>query len=139
MRFKVDGVEYVLEFQHAKKKVRVMREGISRMVESRYPYTTTVIRKVVEGKRREEWPLIYRHEVGCCRLDSYSKQTGNLFALKGLTNKIKPEVSWHFIRAMWDTYNCRREAAMAAQAKAEAAKLAKTAMLLDPYRLSEIG
>lgn len=109
MTFTFAGDTYRIEFQRQHKQVPLTREGRTKTVKSRHPYTTARLIKLLpdtqDGKPVLRRSLFVEAEVGCAKMDTFSKEEGRKAALRLLCVKLGIATAPKSLnKVIWDTY-----------------------------------
>lgn len=108
MRFHYNGHDFSIEFQRTHKMIPTGtdKEGNIVYEDSKYPYTTVIIYKWVEGENGKLVPEMYRtYTVGCYHKDHFTNEEGRKTALRCLC--IGNSLTAGFKKVLWDTYLSR--------------------------------
>ncbi len=103
MRFQHQGKLYRLEFERQYRNLKITRNGVTKEVRSKYPYTTA---KLLQLRVGEEPLIVGKATVGCCPTDAYSNELGRRQALRQLTFALakRDKTSKDLRTAFWNAY-----------------------------------
>ena len=110
MTFTFNGDTFRLEFQRQHKQIPLVRDGRVKTVKSRFPYTTARLMKLftetdADGKVTPRKTIFVEAEVGCAKMDKFSKEEGRKSALRLLCARLGlAKAPKDLNKLIWDTY-----------------------------------